>query len=76
MTMLEVRRLKEWGHENTQLMQIVADFTLNNRILRNANQKVMRLSERRRMVDLVKSSYTVSERSICRILSLSRAPYR
>ena len=39
MTVLEVRRLKELEHDNTQLRQIVADLTLGNRILRDVNQK-------------------------------------
>ena len=38
-TVLEVRRLKELEHDNTQLRQIVADLTLGNRILRDVNQK-------------------------------------
>ena len=39
MTVLEVRRLKELEHDNVQLKQIVADLTLDNRILRDVNQK-------------------------------------
>ncbi len=38
-TVLEVRRLKELEHENAQLKQIVADLMLDNRILRDVNQK-------------------------------------
>ena len=38
-TVLEVRRLKELENENAQLKQIVADLTLDNRILRDVNQK-------------------------------------
>ena len=37
-TVLEVRRLKELEQENKQLKQIVADMTLDNRILRDVNQ--------------------------------------
>ena len=39
MTVLEVRRLKELQHDNAQRKQIVADLTLDNRILRDVNQK-------------------------------------
>ena len=39
MPVLEVRRLKELEHENAQLKQIVADLTLDNRILRDINQR-------------------------------------
>ena len=39
MTVLEVRRLKELAHENAKLKQIVADLALDNRILRDVNQK-------------------------------------
>ena len=39
MTVLEVRRLKELEHDNAQRKQIVADLTLDNRILRDVNQK-------------------------------------
>jgi putative transposase len=35
----EARRLKELEKENNQLKQIVADLTLDNRILRDVNQK-------------------------------------
>jgi len=35
----EVRRLRELEKENNQLKQIVADLTLDNRILRDVNQK-------------------------------------
>ena len=35
----EVRRLKELKHENAQLKQIVLDLTLDNRNLRDVNQK-------------------------------------
>ena len=38
MTVLEVRRRKQLEHDNTQLKQIVADLTLDNRILRDINQ--------------------------------------
>ena len=38
-TVLEIRRLKELENENAQLKQIVADLTLDNRILRDVNQK-------------------------------------
>ena len=51
MTVLEVRRLKELEHDNAQLKQIVADLTLDNRILHDVNQIVVRLSKRHRMVD-------------------------
>ena len=37
MTVLEARRLQE--HDNAQLRQIVADLTLDNRLLRDINQK-------------------------------------
>ena len=37
--LLEVWRLKELEHENAQLKQIVADLTLDNRILHDVNQK-------------------------------------
>ena len=40
MTVLEVRRLKELEHDNAQLKQIVADLTLDNRNLRDVNQKL------------------------------------
>ena len=39
MTVSEARRLKELEQENIQLKQIVADLTLDNRILRDVNQK-------------------------------------
>ena len=39
MTVLEVRRLKELQHDNAQRKQIVADLTLDNRVLRDVNQK-------------------------------------
>jgi putative transposase len=35
----EARRLRELEKENNQLKQIVADLTLDNRILRDVNQK-------------------------------------
>ena len=35
----EARRLKELERENAQLKEIVADLTLDNRILRDVNQK-------------------------------------
>ncbi len=38
-TVLKVRRLKELEHNNAQLKQIVADLTLENRILCDVNQK-------------------------------------
>ena len=39
MTVLEVRCPNELKHENAQLKQIVADLTLDIRILRDVNQK-------------------------------------
>jgi putative transposase len=39
MTVSEARRLKALEQENNQLKQIVADLTLDNRILRDVNQK-------------------------------------
>lgn len=39
MDISEARRLKELEKENNQLKQIVADLTLDNRILRDVNQK-------------------------------------
>ena len=39
MTVVEVRRLKDLEHDNAQLKQIAADLTLDNRILRDVNQK-------------------------------------
>ena len=76
MTVLEVRRLKELEHDNVQLRQIVADLTPDNRFCETSIKKLVRLSERRRMVDIVKSSYPVRERRTGRILSLNRAPNR
>ena len=39
MTVLKVRRLQELWHDNSQLKQIMVDLTLDNRILRDVNQK-------------------------------------
>lgn len=35
----EVRRLKDMARENTELKKIVADLTLDNRMLRDVNAK-------------------------------------
>ena len=45
MVVVEVRSLEE--HDNAQLKQIVADLTLDNRFLRDVNQKLVRLLDRR-----------------------------
>jgi putative transposase len=39
MEVSEVKRLKELEHENTELKKIVADLTLDNRMLRDINSK-------------------------------------
>ena len=39
MEVSEVKRLKELEHENTELKKIVAELTLDNRMLRDVNAK-------------------------------------
>ena len=39
MCVSEVRRLKELEHENVELKKIVAELTLDNRMLRDVNEK-------------------------------------
>ena len=39
MSVSEVKRLKELGRENTELKKIVAELTLDNRMLRDVNEK-------------------------------------
>ena len=39
MSVSEVKRLKELERENTELKKIVAELTLDNRMLRDVNEK-------------------------------------
>jgi len=71
-----VKRLKELERESAKLKQLMADVTLNDRILRDANKKVVRLSERRRVVDCVKKEQRLSDRRAYQVLDLNRSSYR
>lgn len=73
----EVRRLKDLERENAELKKIVADLTLDNRLLRDVNaKKMVSLAERRSMTDYLVSDYGISERRACRVIELARSTHR
>ncbi len=59
----EVKRLKELEKENTRLKRLVADFSLDNAILKEADEaKLLNPLKRRKMVDTILKTLKVSER--------------
>ena len=66
----QVKRLKELEKENTRLKRIVADLSLDNAILKEADEaKLLSPLNRRKIVDRGLRTLKVSERRACRILS-------
>ncbi len=77
MSVPEVTRLKELEQENTELKKIVAELTIDNRMLRDVNEKRMvSVPERRRAVTYLRTEYSVSERRACEVIPISQSTYR
>ncbi len=65
----EVKRVKELEKENTRLKRLLADLSLDNAILKEADEaKLLSPLKRRKMVAKVLKTLKVSERRACRVL--------
>lgn len=77
MDVSEAKRLKDLERENSELKKIVADLTLDNRMLKNLNSKKMvSLAERRRGAERLEAAHGVSERRACQMIGLWRSSKR
>ncbi|HSC71697.1 MAG TPA: IS3 family transposase [Candidatus Methylomirabilis sp.] len=77
MSTTQAKRLKELERENGQLRQIIADLTLDKRILQEAaTGNLLSPSRRRACVAAVCEGLGVSERRACRVLGQHRATQR
>ncbi len=73
----QVKRLKELEKENTRLKRLVADLSLDNAILKEADEaKLLSPSKRRKMVDTVLKTLKVLKRRACRVLGQARTTQR
>lgn len=72
----ELRRLKQLEDENRKLKQLVADLSLDKRILQDVLSKSLRPALQREIVRYVQSSHAVSERRSCAVLTFDRRSVR
>ncbi|WP_297775803.1 IS3 family transposase [uncultured Roseovarius sp.] len=73
----QLKRLKELETENTRLRRAVSDLTLDKMILTEAAPgKLLSPSRRRRCIDHVRQTLSVSERRVCRTLGQHRSTQR
>ncbi|QOL79669.1 IS3 family transposase [Pseudooceanicola spongiae] len=73
----QLKRLKELEAENTRLRRAVSDLTLDKMILAEAAPgKLLSPSRRRRCIDHVRQTLSVSERRVCRTLGQHRSTQR
>jgi len=71
------RRLRELERENAALKRVVADLTLDNRMLKDINaKKVVTLAERRRVVSYLQGQHGVREWRACQVIGMSRSTQR
>ncbi len=73
----QLKRLKELETENTRLRRAVSDLTLDKMILAEAARgKLLSPSRRRRCIDHVRQTLSVSERRVCRTFGQHRSTQR
>jgi len=73
----QVKRLKELETENARLKKLVADLSLDNAMLKEADEvKLLSPSKRRKLVFQVCTNLAVSERRACRVLRQVRTTQR
>ncbi|MEH6751082.1 MAG: IS3 family transposase [Paracoccaceae bacterium] len=73
----QLKRLKELETENTRLRRAVSDLTLDKMILTEAAPgKLLSPSRRRRCIDHVRQTVSVSGRRVCRTLGQHRSTQR
>jgi len=73
----ELRRLRTLEEENSKPKQLVADLSLDKKMLQDVlSKKTLRPAVQRVLVREVQVAYRVAERRACRVLRFSRATYR
>ena len=76
MDVAEARKLKELERENSELKKMVAELSLDNRMLKDLNEKIVSLADRRRAAEHLEGAFEVSERRACRVVSVARSTKR
>ena len=76
MDVSEARKLRELERENSELKKMVADLSLDNRMLRCELEKMVSLAEKRRAAEYLQREHGASERRVCAVLALCRSTKR
>ena len=77
MGVAEVRKLRILEEENRKLKQLVADLSLDKQMLQDVlRKKRLAPALKREVAKVLRLCYQVSERRVCKILSLSRTSCR
>lgn len=77
MDVSDAKRLKELERENSELKKMVAELSLDNRMLKDLNsEEMVSLAERRRAAEHLEEAYGVSERRACQGVRIARTTKR
>ncbi|HMM07191.1 MAG TPA: IS3 family transposase [Clostridiales bacterium] len=69
----EAKRLKQLEEENRRLKEMVAELSLDNRILKDIKfKKLLKPATKRRIAAEIQEDYAISERHACRLAGISQ----
>ncbi|HEV2718364.1 MAG TPA: IS3 family transposase [Terriglobales bacterium] len=72
----EMRRLKQLEDENAKLRKVVADLSLDKEMLQDAlRRKPLKPVRKRKLVDEMRTEWSVSIRRACRVVELDTSTY-
>ena len=72
----EAKRLRSLEDENRRLKQMVADLSLDNKMLKSQQPKVVGPQAKKEAAMMLQSEFNISERRACRVVGLARSTKR